>query len=78
MKAYYRDPAGMRRIRCTADVKALLVDPYGSIRSCFMKDPIGRVGEGLPRKIWKSERADEVRKEIATCPRPCRIMNRIY
>jgi MoaA/NifB/PqqE/SkfB family radical SAM enzyme len=78
MKAYFSTPAHYRGITCAAGLTSFLVDAYGDVRLCFSLPPVGNVQSGLPSDIWKSPQAAEVRRSIARCNLPCRIMNHIY
>jgi MoaA/NifB/PqqE/SkfB family radical SAM enzyme len=78
MKSYFRTPPRYHRISCAAGLTSFLVDPYGDVRLCFSLPPVGNVLTNLPSDIWKSPHAQEVRRRIAMCDLPCRIMNHVY
>jgi MoaA/NifB/PqqE/SkfB family radical SAM enzyme len=78
MKAYFRTPERYRGVACAAGLTSFLVDAYGDVRLCFSLPTIGNIQSGLPADIWKSPQATEVRRCVARCNLPCRIMNHIY
>ena len=64
-----------RALPCMAGRVSLFIDPTGEVYPCNILDlAIGNIGSEPFDRIWCSERAEEVRREVAQCSRPCWMM----
>jgi MoaA/NifB/PqqE/SkfB family radical SAM enzyme len=61
-----------RRLECTAGTDLFFVDPHGEIYPCNgMEESLGNLRERPFAEIWGSERARDVRHQVAACDREC-------
>ncbi len=73
-KPYFRDInlPNMERDVCHVGVKNLFLHPEGDVYLCeHAFDPIGNIQHDSIDRVWTSERAEEVRRGIIECKRPC-------
>jgi len=60
---------------CAVGLKNLIIDPYGEIKLCYIKDKIGDINNNI-YDLWKnSEKARTLRKEILQCKLPCSTLH---
>ncbi len=74
VKPYFRDETlpNMERDVCHVGVKNLFLHPEGDVYLCeHAFDPIGNVTERSIRDIWTGETAEQTRRRIVECKRPC-------
>ena len=61
-----------RLLPCTAGTDLFYIDPYGYVRPCNGMDfPIGNIKEEPFDKIWRSEKAEEMRERVKNCTMNC-------
>jgi len=67
-----------RMLPCEAGSMNFFIDPYGEVYPCngleekYWKASMGNIRESNDfESIWWSERADQVRKQVAKCPKNC-------
>lgn len=63
---------------CQIGYRNFAVDPYGNVRICFNFPPVGSLKTDLPKNIWNSPEADEMRKKIMVCDKSCKLLNCNY
>ena len=68
-------PEEIQNIQCMVGENNFAIDPYGNCRICFCMKPIGNLKNNLPKDLWYSKEADEVREHILNCTRNCRLLN---
>lgn len=74
-KSYFRDPGKfIKKIKCNLGYNAFSLLPNGDIILCFSMPPIGNIMTERIDAIWNSEKAREVRKQIAACQKNCKLM----
>lgn len=70
-QAYYRDPNKfVKRKQCNLG-RCVLVSSIGDIYLCYDFEKIGNIKDGRLKDVWYSEKADKVRKDIASCAKNC-------
>lgn len=63
---------GDRLLPCRVATDVFFVDPFGYVQPCNgMEMPLGSLKERAFETIWNSERAQEVRRRVATCDKRC-------
>ena len=73
-RAYYRDPTAPPDSPCPAGSVDCGIGHDGSVRPCFYRAPIGRLGGSEPfAALWTSARADACREDVARCGDYCRL-----
>jgi MoaA/NifB/PqqE/SkfB family radical SAM enzyme len=78
-KAYFRGAkAEVARSRCYVGLNNFLIDPYGIVRLCPVRQPLGSILEELPGALWVSARAGQVRRHVRSCKMDCRLLNCNY
>jgi len=67
-----------RMLPCEAGSMNFFIDPYGEVYPCngleekYWKESMGNIRQAASfEDIWFSEKAEEVRKKVATCPKNC-------
>ncbi|ADD08056.1 radical SAM/SPASM domain-containing protein [Candidatus Aciduliprofundum boonei] len=61
-----------RLLPCGAGTDLFYVDPYGNVRPCNAMDfVIGNIKEETFDKIWRSEKAKEMRERVRSCTMNC-------
>lgn len=74
-KSYFRDPRKfIKKIKCNLGYNAFSLLPNGDVILCFSMPPIGNIMTERIDAIWNSEKAREVRKQIAGCQKNCKLM----
>lgn len=68
-------PEEIQNIQCLVGENNFAIDPYGNCRICFCMEPLGNLKDSLPRDLWTSKKAEEIREEILQCTRNCRLLN---
>jgi len=63
---------------CRIAYSCLVINEQGDMRICRDMEPIGNIKETTPQKAWSSKKAEEVRKKIFKCNKPCKILNCNY
>jgi MoaA/NifB/PqqE/SkfB family radical SAM enzyme len=72
IKDYFRDPMTIVNQRqCTIGFEHLEVNYKGDVFLCNAFPSIGSIKTSSIQKLWKSDRANEIRKQMLTCPLPC-------
>ena len=74
-KLLINTPEKITDIQCRVGETNFAIDPYGNCRICFCLEPIGNLKESLPRDLWESNKAKEIREKISTCTKNCRLLN---
>lgn len=60
---------------CAVGLNNLIIDSYGEVKLCWLKDKIGDIDDGI-RDLWKnSESAGTLRKDILQCKLPCSTLH---
>lgn len=66
-----------RFLPCTAGTDLFFLDPWGEVRPCngmekdLWLDSMGNLHQKSFEEIWKSKKAEEVRKKVADCSKNC-------
>lgn len=76
LKDYYHDPfeIAKRYKFCFTGVRNFSIDEYGKVKLCFGMKLVGDLLKQKPKEIWYSPEAENLRKVIRCCQRPCRIL----
>ncbi len=70
-KAYYEEPKKfLKKKQCNMD-RCVLVSSIGDIFLCYDFDPIGNIKNDRLIDVWYSEKAQQVREQIALCSKNC-------
>jgi len=77
-KSYFRNPDVTLPISCKIGIHGFFVGPDGSVRLCYLFDPVGNLLEELPSHLWNSARTRAIRGGIRKCPLNCRLKNCNY
>lgn len=79
MKKYYlRECNDILKLPCYSGQNNLIINSKGEGFFCFRGPCIGNFVNDDVKNIWKSKRSKNIRKQIKTCPKPCRMMNCNY
>lgn len=68
---------GRRMLPCEAGSTNFFIDPWGEIYPCngmeegIWQQSMGNIREGDFMELWTGERAQEVRRQVARCPKNC-------
>ena len=63
---------GERALGCRAGRDSVFIDPEGKVYPCLtLGKEMGNINESSLEEIWRSEKADEVRKAVDNCRLPC-------
>lgn len=66
-KKYFRNPkATPKMVKCSYD-RAICTNSSGDVHLCYYHDSIGNIKTNRLSDIWKSEKAQAVRKRIGNC-----------
>jgi MoaA/NifB/PqqE/SkfB family radical SAM enzyme len=61
-----------RPLKCTMAKDSFFIDPYGDVRPCNVMDfPFGNIREKPFVEIWRSAKAEEVRRKVDACQCNC-------
>lgn len=71
MKTYYRNPKELLHLKCKIGLMGFNIDPYGYVRLCFDRKPVGNVRSATPKQLYNSRRTIENRHSIIRCNSPC-------
>jgi len=77
-KSYFGNPDVTLPIACKIGIHGFFVGPDGSVRLCYLFDPVGNLLEESPSRLWNSARTRAIRREIRKCPLNCRLKNCNY
>jgi hypothetical protein len=71
-RRYFRDPRGFLAGQgCRVGDSMLHMTAEGRLRFCHHFPHLGLAGVVDPRELWPSARAQELRRELHACARPC-------
>lgn len=74
-RRYFRNPHNFIKIgECHLYKQALNITPIGEVHICFYKPSIGNIKNDSLDKLWFSEKAKTVRKQIKECRRNCQAL----
>jgi len=59
---------------CFVGLNNIMIDATGNARLCYEMPTIGNLLKENPAKFWQGKKAMAVRKTIATCQRPCKLL----
>lgn len=78
-KKYFNNPGEfIKKDKCNVDFY-MNINQFGDVYMCPRKEPIGNIKKDTPRKMWYSEKANLIRKEIRNCKINCHhILNCCY
>jgi hypothetical protein len=62
-------------MQCKIAYSSLAILETGEMKICREMESIGSIRNMTPEQAWNGERAEEVRKRIAHCDRPCKVLN---
>lgn len=65
---------GKRPLPCETGTEVFFLDPYGNIMPCNGSDEpmiMGNLKDHTFDEIWRSSKADEIRKQVKQCPKQC-------
>lgn len=68
---------GRRMLPCEAGSANFFIDPWGEVYPCngleekYWKDSMGNIHDAPFMEIWASEKAEQVRAKVRTCPKNC-------
>jgi len=77
MKAYFSDPSSRGANSCMVGMTNFLLSADGDVHLCFKMPPIGKHTDPFP-KVWASQTARNVRREIRECTYECSPGNLPY
>jgi MoaA/NifB/PqqE/SkfB family radical SAM enzyme len=77
-KTYFSEPDKEIPIPCKIGVHGFFIECDGSVKLCYLFDPIGNLVDHTPKPIWNSSQARKTRKAIKKCPLNCRLKNCNY
>ncbi len=73
MARFYAHPEVPLRA-CDQYNRGLLALPGGDVKICPLHDPVGNIRDQTLLEIWRSDRAQTLRREMASCSRNCHFM----
>ncbi|MFC1515096.1 radical SAM protein [Candidatus Omnitrophota bacterium] len=74
-KSYFKDPnLFIKRTKCNLGYTSFTVLPDGNIFLCLSMEPIGNIKTDRIDKVWSSQKAQNLRQQIAECRRNCKLM----
>jgi hypothetical protein len=74
LKTYFLHPELTLAQPCKIALRNFYIDHHGNITICQNYPPIGNIFKNLPEDIWKSKKAEEIRKRINVCRNDCQLL----
>lgn len=73
-KAYFERPNNfIKKTTCNVDFY-MTINQFGDVRTCGRMQTIGNIKKDLPKDIWYSKEANQMREEIKNCNSNCHIL----
>ncbi|MCK4993850.1 MAG: radical SAM protein [Candidatus Omnitrophica bacterium] len=73
-KTYFSDPQTyVKKSNCNID-HALHISSVGDVFMCYSFDKIGDAREDCVENLWKSDKAEDIRKQIRACKENCHFL----
>jgi radical SAM protein with 4Fe4S-binding SPASM domain len=73
-KKYFGNSLNYCETRCTRGSRDINIDPNGNVFLCFSQPAIGNIQENNLQDIWRSEKAEKIRFQMAHCKRKCHFL----
>ena len=77
-KIYFRNPSQRLPIQCRIGIHGNFIEPNGTVKLCYLYEPVGHILKDSPANIWNSKRALTTRRKIKKCQLNCRLKNCNY
>lgn len=78
-KSYFKDPEYfIRSTRCNVSEQAINVNAIGDVYICFFMDKLGNIKTDGALELWHSDKAENVRKKMASCRKNCELVVNCY
>jgi MoaA/NifB/PqqE/SkfB family radical SAM enzyme len=74
-KAYFANPQKLvNKAKCIVGGKAISVNAYGFLQLCLFKEFFGNIRKDDIRKLWYSQDAQAIRKQVDACKTNCHLL----
>ena len=78
-KTYFRTPQKfIKKRRCNLAHHAININAIGDIYLCFFMEPLGNIRYDDVRELWSSEKAEAIRRKMASCQKNCELVVNCY
>ena len=78
-KDYFKSPDHfIKSKRCNVSDQAVNVNALGDVYLCFFMEKLGNIKTDNIAELWRSSKAEDIRKQMSSCRRNCELVVNCY